>query len=104
MYPITVPAKVGPPPIKPAPARNPQEGAVGSSERGAAIPNPSVMLWRAKPITSTPAKATAPVAADWPIASPSDRLCMPSPVAIIRASVRGAGVAPGARWKTRALK
>ena len=53
----------------------------------------------------TTANATAPVAADWPIASPSERLCRPSPVAIIIASVLGAG--GGAclvRPKSRALK
>ena len=69
------------------------------------MPKPSVMLCRAKPITSTTAKATAPVAADCPIANPSDRLCSPSPVAIIIASVLGgAGGASFTRPKMRPLK
>src|ERR1700694_2032609 len=102
---ITVPRKVGAPPIKPATKRKPQDGIELSVASGAAIPKPSVTLWSAKPMTSTTAKATAPVAADWPIASPSERLCRPSPVAIIMASVLGAG--GGAclvRPNSRALK
>src|SRR3989442_12663417 len=87
---MTVPRKVGAPPTSPAARRKPQDGIVASVARGAAMPKPSVTLWSAKPITSTSAKATAPLAADWPIASPSERLCRPSPVAIIIASVLGA--------------
>ena len=68
------------------------------------MPKPSVTLCSAKPITSTSAKAIAPVAADCPIARPSDRLCRPSPVAIIIASVLGAaGDAPLVRPNSRPL-
>src|SRR5256885_11441109 len=95
---MTVPRKVGAPPIRPAARRKPQDGISASVARGAAMPKPSVMLWSAKPITSTSAKATAPLAADWPIASPSDRLCRPSPVAIIIASVLGAAGGGGFVW------
>src|SRR2546428_13328656 len=102
---MTVPRKVGAPPIRPAARRKPQDGITASVARGAAMPKPSVMLWSAKPITSTSAKATAPLAADWPIASPSDRLCRPSPVAIIIASVLGAAGGGGlVRPKNRTLK
>ena len=49
---------------------------------GAAIPNPSVALCRANPTTRISAKAVAPVAADWPMASPSEKLWSPSPTAV----------------------
>jgi len=66
----------------------------------------SVMLWSAKPMARTPVNAIAPMCADSPIASPSDRLCSPRPVAIARESACGlAVVAPCRRWlKTVRLK
>ncbi|TMD95884.1 MAG: hypothetical protein E6I72_10295 [Chloroflexi bacterium] len=73
---------------------------------GAAMPNPSVTLWSANPIASTPVKAIAPTCADSPMARPSERLCRPSPVAIARESDRALGlVCPWRRWlKTVRLK
>src|SRR5207245_9433353 len=88
---IQVPRKVGPRPIKPASPRKPQEGLLASVVIGAAMPNPSVMLCSAKPTASTPVKAIAPMWADSPIASPSDRLCRPRPVAMARESERALG-------------
>jgi len=71
---------------------------------GAAMPKPSVMLCNPNPKTSTSAKAIAPVAADCPMANPSERLCRPRPVAIIIARVRGEGAgAFFTRPKSRAL-
>ena len=101
--PIRVPSRVGPPPIRPARPRNAQLGGRSAPAIGAAMPNPSVTLWSAKPTTRTLAKATAPVAADWPIARPSERLWRPRPEAIASESQRGEG-APCWWLKRRALK
>ena len=46
------------------------------------MPKPSVALCSAKPMTSTVARATSPLAADWPMARPSAKLCRPMPTAI----------------------
>ena len=82
VWPIRVPTKVGPPPIRPSSSRNRQLGRTGSPESGATIPNPSVALCRPKPMIRTTARLMAPVAPAWPIASPSEKLCSPMPVAI----------------------
>ena len=50
------------------------------------MPNPSVALWRPKPITSASARLSSPDAADCPIASPSEKLWSPIPVAMKTAS------------------
>ena len=52
------------------------------------MPKPSVALWRPKPITSSSASEISSCAADCPIASPSEKLCSPMPVAIRSASER----------------
>src|ERR1700712_5274463 len=88
--PTVAPRKVGPPPIRPSRPRNPQLGRPCSSPAsGATMPKPSVALCNPKPMTSTPANAMSPVAADCPIAKPSAKLCSPIPVAISNASRRG---------------
>jgi hypothetical protein len=58
-------------------------GLFESPVSGAAIPNPSVALWAANPIMSIIARPKDPDAYDWPIASPSLKLCAPMPMAII---------------------
>ena len=73
---------VGPPPIRPTSPRKRHDAGLVSVVIGAAMPKPSVMLWSAKPTASTPVNAIAPTWADSPMASPSDRLCSPSPVAM----------------------
>ena len=55
---------------------------------GAQIPRPSVALCRPKPMISTIARLTSFLADDWPIASPSEKLCSPIPVAMNTASQR----------------
>ena len=60
------------------------------------MPKPSVALWSAKPITSTMARLISSLAADWPIARPSEKLCSPMPVAMKTAS-HFAGESP-AKW------
>ena len=67
-----------------------------SPDSGAQMPKPSVALWSAKPITSTIARLISSLAADWPIASPSEKLCRPMPVAMKTAS-HFAGESP-AKW------
>ena len=46
------------------------------------MPNPSVALCSANPITSSSASESPPPLAAWPIASPSEKLCSPMPVAM----------------------
>ena len=57
------------------------------------MPKPSVALWAPKPMISTVASPTAPVAAETPIASPSARLCSPiatATVSPVRSALRSA--------------
>ena len=46
------------------------------------MPKPSVALWRPKPTIRTTARLISPEAPAWPMASPSEKLCRPMPVAI----------------------
>ena len=65
------------------------------------IPNPSVALWSPKPMMSSSARLISPLAADWPMARPSEKLCSPMPTAISRARCSAAErpVVPAAwRW------
>jgi hypothetical protein len=87
-WPMTVPRNVGPPPIRPSSARKLQLGCSWSPVSGAQMPRPSVALWRPKPMIRTIARLSLSAAADWPIASPSEKLCNPMPVAMKRASQR----------------
>jgi hypothetical protein len=80
--PIRVPMKVGPPPIRPSSRRNRQLGFTDSPESGATMPKPSVALWSPKPMIRTIARLISPCAPACPIASPSEKLCRPIPVAI----------------------
>ena len=68
-------------------------GRVSEPESGATMPKPSVALWRPKPMMRTSASVTWSWAADCPIASPSEKLCSPMPVAISSAS-QAAGERP----------
>ena len=92
LCPTAVPMKVGPPPIAATPSRNPQLGRLAtpsmslSAASGATMPKPSVALCRAKPMTSTVAKAISLLAAACPIANPSAKLCSPIPMAISKES------------------
>src|ERR1700758_5411586 len=80
--PTAVPTNVGPPPISPMSRRNPQEGRSPSAASGATMPNPSVPLCSANPMTRTVARPTWPAAALPPMASPSPKLCRPMPTAM----------------------
>src|SRR5258706_4155075 len=96
--------KVGPPPIAPMANRNPQLGtaclpsAVTSPASGATMPNPSVALWSAKPITNNVARAISLFPAACPIARPSAKLWSPIPTAISSASWR-AGDQVASPWR-----
>jgi len=86
-----------------------------SPASGATMPNPSVALWRANPMTSRVASATSSRAADCPIASPSAKLCRPMPTAMSSANRRAgdhaatpdtrsvADIAPGPTRRVDAL-
>ena len=80
--PTSVPINVGPPPITPISMRKPQLGRCCSPANGATMPKPSVALWSPKPMISATASEISPFAADWPIASPSEKLCRPMPMAM----------------------
>src|SRR5690242_11836480 len=88
--PTAVPTNVGPPPISPMSRRNPQEGRSPSAASGATMPNPSVPLCSANPMTRTVARPISPAAALPPMASPSPKLCRPMPIAISRDRRRAA--------------
>src|SRR5450759_2092721 len=77
----------------------PIDPIVGASPRlrGAPMAKPSVVVWSANPITSKSANVVAPVAADWPMASPSEKLCRPRPTAVPRATWRGVRAIPESR-------
>ena len=49
---------------------------------GAAMPTPSVTLWRVNPTIRNTPSAVSPRAKALPIANPSPRLCSPIPTAI----------------------
>ena len=88
-------------------SRNPQLGirrlpsSSTSAARGATIPKPSVALWSAKPITSSVASAISLLAAAWPIARPSAKLCRPMPTAINSESRRAGDHAAMPRARRR---
>ncbi len=65
-------------------SRNPQEGRSPSAASGATMPNPSVPLCSANPMTKMVARPISPLAALPPMASPSPKLCSPMPTAISR--------------------
>ncbi len=66
------------------------------------MPKLSVALCRPKPMTSGRARASFPLAADWPMARPSAKLCRPIPMAISSESRRSADQLASLLWR-RAL-
>ena len=56
---------------------------------GAAMANPSVVLWIAKPTIRKAPSAASPSTIAAPIARPSPKLCKPIPIAIIKAIAIG---------------
>ena len=80
--PIQVPKIAGIPAISPSPIILAIFAFVPVN--GAAIANPSVVLWVANPIIRNVLKATSPSAIAAPTANPSPRLWNPIPIAIIR--------------------
>ena len=80
--PTAVPTNVGPPPISPMSRGRREEGRSSPEVSGATMPNPSVPLCSANPMTKMVARPISPRAALPPMASPSPKLCSPMPTAI----------------------
>jgi len=75
--PSSVPRKVGPHRSGPIPTTAASSAAPPPRPAGATMPNPSVALCRANPITSRVARAISPRAALTPIARPSAEVVQP---------------------------
>ena len=79
---MTPPTKVGPPPMMPEDREEPPRGPRSRGQRARRSRSPRSRCGGRSRSTRISANAVSPMAADWPIASPSDRLCRPSPIAV----------------------